>query len=278
MEKDKVLDKRIDFVVLVDVDGANPNGDPINSNLPRVNSEGYGLMSDVSIKRKLRNRFQDYGERTLYVSADRIEDGIESIEGRINEDEDIKKVVIAKKGKLADKRDALCNGFFDVKAFGAVLAFGEMSIGIRGAVNIQNAVSVDKLKVERIGITKSLNGGAKDDGKIGSDRMGGMKYLVKNKYIFFGSINPYFAEKNGFTYGDVERVKESLLSLFVNDESSARPAGSMQVKELHWIEHDSKLGSCSTGKLHQSTTWDKETEKIVIDESLGLEVEVIKGF
>lgn len=251
-----VLDHKIDFSVVLSVRNANPNGDPLNGNRPRQNYDGYGEISDVCIKRKIRNRLQDLGEAILVQSDDRRDDGHRSIKDRVDASEAVKEHA---KGKNANKElyaMAACQSWTDVRSFGQVFAFSgtDVSVGIRGPVSIHTAVSLDRIDISSMQITKSVNSvtSAKDPDKRGSDTMG-MKHRVDfGVYVIYGSINTQLAEKTGFTYEDTEKLKESLRTLFANDTSSARPDGSMEVHKLYWWEHNSKLGQYSSAKVHRS--------------------------
>ena len=142
----------------------------------------------------------------------------------------------------------------DVRSFGQVFAFKDtkgVSIGVRGPVSIHQGVSVSPVQVEDMQITKSVNGESGDKGRS-SDTMG-MKHFVRfGLYKIKGSINVQLAEKTGFTEEDSEVLKECLRTLFVNDASSARPDGSMEVAKLYWFRHNCKVGQYSSAKVHRS--------------------------
>lgn len=238
------LENKIDFVMIFTVYGANPNGDPLNENMPRTDYDGYGEISDVCIKRKIRNRMQDMGH-TLFVQAnDRIDDAMKSLEERFGAEfkKDIKDDEVYR---------VSCEKWIDVRSFGQVMTFQNRSIGIRGPVSVTLAKSLSPVDVISMQITRSTNGmSAKGNSARSSDTMG-MKHFVEfGVYKIKGSINTYFAEKTGFKAEDAEIIKEALCSLFVNDASSARPEGSMEVKQLYWFTHPSKLGVASSAKVH----------------------------
>ncbi|WP_338707891.1 type I-C CRISPR-associated protein Cas7/Csd2 [Paenibacillus amylolyticus] len=250
------LDHKIDFAVVLSVRNANPNGDPLNGNRPRQNYDGLGEISDVCIKRKIRNRLQDMGESILVQSDEKRNDAHRSIKDRVDANENVQEHA---KGKKANKdlyAEAACQSWIDVRSFGQVFAFSgtDVSVGIRGPVSIHTAVSLDRIDISSMQITKSVNSvtTAKDPDKKGSDTMG-MKHRVDfGVYVFYGSINTQLAEKTGFTYEDAEKIRESLRTLFENDTSSARPDGSMEVHQLYWWEHSSKMGQYSSAKVHRS--------------------------
>lgn len=257
-----VLDHKIDFAAIISVTKANPNGDPLNGNRPRQNCDGKGEMSDVCIKRKIRNRLQDMGDSIFVQSQDRTDDGFQSLRDRADSNETLKKALVDKKSKITSDEFAsvACSEWTDVRSFGQVFAFkgSELSVGVRGPVSIQTAVSVDPVDVTSMQITKSVNSTTSDT--KGSDTMG-MKHFVEfGVYVLKGSINTQLAEKTGFTNEDAEKIKMALQTLFANDVSSARPDGSMEVNKVYWWDHTSKLGQYSSAKVHRLLSLEKKTE------------------
>ena len=278
------LQNKIDFVALVSVNRANSNGDPLNGNRPRTDLNGYGEISDVCIKRKIRNRMQDLGHPIFVQSEDRCDDGFGSLSERAS---------AAMKG--VKDRDAYaahaCETWLDVRAFGQVFAFKDakgVSVGVRGPVSIHQASSVSTVDIESIQITKSVNGEKKGkDENRASDTMG-MKHFVRfGLYEIKGSINVQLAEKTGFSEEDADTVKECLRTLFVNDASSARPDGSMEVVKLFWWKHNCKDGQYSSAKVHRSVKialkddsgipLSVEDYVITLEPLPGLEPEIIDG-
>lgn len=246
----KKLENKIDFVMFFTVENANPNGDPLNGNMPRSDYDGYGEVSDVCIKRKIRNRLQEANENIFVQANDRIDDGFKSLEERFNNQ--FKKY--NKKTKKGDNNETVlkksCELWTDVRSFGQVVTFQDRSVGIRGPVSISLAKSLSPVNNISMQITRSTNGKKVEEGKKSSDTMGTKHYVDFAVYMIKGSINPYFAEKTGFTLEDAMKIKESLRTLFVNDASSARPEGSMEVKTLYWFTHPSQLGVASSAKIH----------------------------
>ncbi len=246
-----MLNNKIDFAAIVSVKNANPNGDPLNGNRPRVNYEGYGELSDVSIKRKIRNRLMETGE-TIFVQPD--EDRLDNYRSlRSRAEGELKDYL---KDEMVFRREA-CKKWLDVRAFGQVFAIkgekkGEgVSIGIRGPVSVHPAFSVNPITVSSIQITKSVNGEG-EGAKKSSDTMG-MKHRVDfGVYLFFGSINPQLAIKTGFDEKDAEAIKKSIINLYENDASSARPEGSMEVFRVYWWRHNSKSGQYSSAEVHRT--------------------------
>lgn len=284
------LENKIDFAVILQVKKANPNGDPLNGNRPRIDYNGIGEISDVCLKRKIRNRLLDAGYPILVQSDDYKVDDATSIKKRI--DSKILNEVQKDKNKFFEMA---CKSWFDVRAFGQVLAFrsdkkagkksenGEeqddtgISIAIRGPVSIHPAFSSEAVIPESIQITKSVNNEDTEKGKKSADTMGMKHRIDKAIYVFYGSMNPQLAEKTGFSNEDAEAIKKVLPKLFENDESSARPAGSMSVLKVFWWNHGNKSGKYSSAKVHQSLTV-KLDGTYELKRLEGLEPEIIDGF
>lgn len=274
------FDKKIDFAVLLSVTNANPNGDPLNGNRPRTDYKGYGEMSDVCIKRKIRNRMQDLGHDIFVQSDDRRSDDCISLKDRAKFLEKIK--------SQDEFARTACEKWLDVRSFGQVFTFkgfGCASVGVRGPVSIHQAVSVDPVDAYSMQITKSVSGERKNQAERGSDTMG-MKHFVRfGLYQVKGSINVQLAEKTGFSQEDALVVKEALRTLFVNDASAARPDGSMEVVQVYWWEHNCKDGQYSSAKVHRLLKVTPKVDApasvadydIQLDELPGLACEVIEG-
>jgi len=278
-----MLETKIDFAVVISVKNANPNGDPLNGNRPRQDFDGYGEISDVAIKRKIRNRLQDMGEKIFVQSNDKNIDGYDSLKSRAES-----KPELCKKITQEEYAEIVCKEWIDVRSFGQVFAFkiknqtSGLSVGVRGPVSIHTAKSIEPITISSMQITKSVKS---DLGNKGSDTMG-MKHRVDFVvYQFFGSINVQLAEKTGFTTEDAQKIKDALCTLFVNDTSSARPDGSMVVEKVIWWEHNTKLGQYPSAKVHQSLKIKAKTNapksfedyEVEIKELDNLKVEVIDG-
>jgi len=270
------LQKKIDFAAIISVTRANVNGDPLNGNRPREDSDGYGIFSDVAIKRKIRNRLQDMGEY-IFVQSDGRENDMAfnpSLKGNYHNLRDRaagepQLAAELKKGKDADAdlfAKIACSKWTDVRTFGQVFAFkkdkkkgkseeddtgSELSVGVRGPVSVQQAVSVTPVEIVDMQITKSVNAEGGKAGKA-SDTMG-MKHFVNfGLYVIRGSINCQLAEKTGFTDEDAEKVKAALCTLFENDESSARPAGTCEVCRVYWWKHGEKTPKETSAMVQRS--------------------------
>ena len=295
------LTSKIDFAVVVSVKNANPNGDPLNGNRPRTNYDGYGELSDVCIKRKIRNRLLD-AKHSIFVQSDdyRI-DGYRSLRERA--EGELKNVM----NNEDSFRETACKKWIDVRAFGQVFAFSGgkkgkgkgkadnsddssedkgVSIGIRGPVSIHPAFSISPISISSIQITKSVSGEG-DGSKRASDTMGLKHRVDYGLYVFYGSMNTQLAVKTGFSDEDALAIKQALCNLFENDSSSASPEGSMEVHKVYWWRHNSANGQYSSAKVHHSLSInlkDGVTEAKSIDDydiivkSLeSLNVEVLDG-
>ena len=268
------LTKKIDFALILKVTNANPNGDPLNGNRPRTDFSGIGEMTDVCLKRKIRDRLQDKKYPIFVQANERKDDGMVSLKNRydvfIKYLKDSKNSIEETKGENADKQKSAknelkkdeiakkaCEKWLDVRSFGQVFAFSGkdedgVSIAVRGPVTIHSAFSVEPINITSTQITKSVNGDGDSDVKKSSDTMG-MKHRVdQGVYVAFGAMSPQLAERTGFSDDDAEKIKAVLTQLFEGDASSARPEGSMQVLKLIWWEHNSKAGQYSSAKVHSS--------------------------
>ena len=286
------LQKKIDFAIVIKVKNANPNGDPLNGNRPRIDFEGYGEMTDVCLKRKIRDRMlerfvsltktKQKGQAVFVQSDDRNHDGEKSLKNRaMSTKNGIGKAAFEKKADKTKTIAKACEKWLDVRSFGQVFAYGGdetkgVSIPVRGPVTIQSAFSVEPISSISTQITKSVSGEG-DGSTRGSDTMG-MKHRVEEAiYVTHGSMNPQLAERTGFSNEDAETIKEILPKLFENDESTARPAGSMQILNVVWWEHNCKSGQYSAAKVHRSLKVGTEGE-IETTDLKGLKPEVIEGF
>ncbi|MCM1328645.1 MAG: type I-C CRISPR-associated protein Cas7/Csd2 [Ruminococcus sp.] len=281
------LSNKIDFAVIFTTANANPNGDPLNGNRPREDYDGYGEISDVCIKRKIRNRLQDMGENIFVQSDDRCDDGFDSLRSRALACKEVSQYEKAKDTNREAYAKAACEQWIDVRSFGQVFAFKDakgVSIGVRGPVSVGIAKSVSPVDIVSMQITKSVNSEGGKEGKS-SDTMG-MKHLVEfGVYKACGSINCQLAEKTGFTDEDAEKIKQALVTLFENDASAARPDGSMEVCRVYWWKHSGKTPKYSSAKVHRSLKIAKKKDvkkpmsindyDITLDSLEGLAPEVI---
>jgi conserved hypothetical protein len=252
-----MINNKVDFLMTIEVKNANPNGDPLTSNMPRIDSLGYGIISDVCIKRKIRNRMQDQFKENdlgegydIFVKAnDRIDDDFKSLEKRYKAYFDKEK-----DNEIIEK--SMNEKWLDVRSFGQVVTFNKKSIGIRGPVSISISKSLDPVITETMQIVRSTNG--QDAGeKRSSDTMGSKNFIDYGVYLVQGSVNSFYSERTGFDEKDLKILKEALRTLFINDVSSARPDGSMEIKEIYWFTHSNKLGNVSSAKIKQLVNYDQ---------------------
>lgn len=242
---------RYDFVYLFDVKDANPNGDPDAGNLPRVDSEtGHGLVTDVCLKRKVRNYiglvkknnapFEIYFQEGVVLNNQNKRAYQASNE---KPDKKLPKTV----EKAAEIRDFMCKNFFDIRTFGAVMTT-EVNCGqVRGPVQISFARSIDPIFSAEHAITRNSVTNEKD---IDKERTIGRKFTVPYAlYRAHGFINPMLANQTGFNESDLALLWEALENAFQFDQSAARPAGSMACRALIIFEHNSELGSMPSHKL-----------------------------
>lgn len=287
------LTTKIDFAVIFTVKNANPNGDPLNGNRPRTDYDGFGEISDVCLKRKIRDRLQDMGKGIFVQSDEKKTDGMTSLKNRAESEEFGlgKDAFNVKKSTPEQTSKKACEKWLDVRSFGQLFAFKSetkdgVSIPIRGPVTIQSAFSLEPVSITSSQITKSVSGEG-DGTKRGSDTMG-MKHRVDNAtYVVFGAMSPQLAERTGFNDDDAELIKQVLPKLFEGDASSARPEGSMAVEKVIWWRHSSKSGQYSSAKVHRTLRGHieagspLETQNIrdsLLSELPDLVPEVIDGF
>jgi CRISPR-associated protein Csd2 len=280
------LQNKIDFAIIFSVKNANPNGDPLNGNRPRQDYGGFGEITDVCLKRKMRDRLQSDGQCIFVQSDEKKTDGMTSLQNRAYSDEVGlgKDAFNAKKTSPEETARLACEKWFDVRTFGQLFAYkGEakdgVSVPIRGPVTIQSAFSVDPVSITSTQITKSVSGEG-DGSKKSSDTMG-MKHRVDSAiYVAYGAMTPQLAERTGFSGVDAEVIKTILPKLFEGDASSARPEGSMSVEKVIWWQHASKAGQYSSAKVHRTLDVNSDgTFDIDLLNSLdGLKPEIIDGF
>ncbi|MDR2866241.1 MAG: type I-C CRISPR-associated protein Cas7/Csd2 [Methanomassiliicoccaceae archaeon] len=267
----KTLENKIDFMLIFTVQNANPNGDPLNGNRPRQDYSGRGEISDVCLKRKIRNRMIDMGCDIFVQSDDKKTDDHATLEQRFD-------AYIKESGtdirKTQEAASGACSKWIDVRSFGQLFAIpskkskkgeagdGEgdkgVSIGVRGPVSIQSAFSVSPISISSLQITKSVSSTG-DGTKRSSDTMG-MKHRVDcGTYVMYGSINTILAKKTGFSSDDAEVLKKVLQTMFENDMSSARPEGTMAVKRLYWWRHSTPSGQYSSSTVYGSVKLNPKT-------------------
>lgn len=254
----ETIKNRLDFVYIFDVQDGNPNGDPDAGNLPRVDAEtGMGLVTDVCLKRKVRNYIQvaKAGEqgKDILVKSKEISGEETFINGEIRkmykEDlgVDLKVKDKAPADKVACGREAMCKRFFDVRTFGAVLSTGANAGQVRGAVQMTFARSQDTIVAAEHALTVCA---ARDEDKTYDSQVGiqGRKSTVPyGLYICHGFISANLAKQTGFSEDDLTLFFEALQNMFDVDRSAAR--GLMSAQKLIVFKHDSVLGNAPANKL-----------------------------
>ena len=271
MSKDVYVQKRYDFVILFDVKDGNPNGDPDAGNLPRVDAEtGHGLITDVCLKRKVRNYVglnkDDQAPYGIFIKEKSVlNKTIEQAYVSLNIDlqEPPSDLTNGKKrnkpgqgqGKEIDRaRQFLCQNFFDIRTFGAVMSTGANAGQVRGPVQLTFARSVDPIVSLEHSITRMAVATEAEAEKQGGDnRTMGRKFTVPyGLYRAHGFVSAPLANQTGFSEDDLELLWESLERMFEHDRSAAR--GLMGTRKLVIFEHSSKMGDVSVQKLFDAVT------------------------
>lgn len=271
---DNKVSKRYDFVVFFDVKDGNPNGDPDGGNLPRVDAEtGNGLITDVCLKRKVRNfvglKYEDESPYSIFVKEkailnNTIERAYFSLEIDLN--------APASDGKKRNKpgqgqgeeidraKEFLCKNFFDIRTFGAVLSTGANAGQVRGPVQLTFARSIDPVVSLEHSITRMAVATEAEAEKQGGDnRTMGRKFTIPyGLYRAHGFVSAPLAQQTGFTEGDLELLWEALAMMFESDRSAAR--GLMGTRKLFVFEHSSKMGNTSVQPLFDAITVKRNDE------------------
>ena len=246
-----ILKNRYDFVLLFDVKDGNPNGDPDAGNLPRVDAEtGCGLVTDVSLKRKVRNFIglvkEEQPPFEIYIK----EKAVLNLQHErayiaIGAEEELKSDK-KRKGKVEtvdQARQWMCQNFFDVRTFGAVMSTGVNCGQVRGPVQLTFARSIDPIVVSEHSITRmAVATVAEAEKQDGDNRTMGRKHTVPyGLYAAHGFISAHLANQTGFSEIDLELFWQALINMFEHDRSAAR--GEMATRGLYVFKHDSKLGN-----------------------------------
>ena len=255
MTKNAKIEKRYDFVYLFDVQDGNPNGDPDAGNMPRVDPEtGTGLVTDVSLKRKVRNfvqMTQDQAGYDIFIK----ERGV--LNNLIDEAYDQE---VVKENKGADKieraRQFMCDKYYDVRTFGAVMSTGKNAGQVRDLAQLTFSRSINPIITLEHSITRMAVASEKEikvneetgEENYTENRTMGRKFTVPyGLYRCHGFVSAHFAESTGFTQKDLEVFWQSLINMFDHDHSAAR--GQMNARGLYVFEHDNKLGNAPAHKL-----------------------------
>lgn len=251
------LNNRYDFVLVFDVRDGNPNGDPDAGNLPRLDAEsGHGLVTDVSLKRKVRNFVGLVKGETppfdIYVKEKAVlNQAHEKAYIAIGAEEELKGDKKRKgSGDTVDKaRQWMCANFFDVRTFGAVMSLGTNCGQVRGPVQLTFARSVDPIIAQEHSITRmAVATEAEAEKQQGDNRTMGRKHTVPyGIYVAHGFVSSFLAKQTGFGEEDLELLWQSLEQMFEHDRSAAR--GEMATRGLYVFKHDSELGNAHAHSL-----------------------------
>ncbi len=252
--------KRYDFTFLFDVTDANPNGDPDAGNLPRIDAEtGQGLVTDVCIKRKIRNYVAltkgNEPPNEIYFSERVV---LNNTHKRAYESIG-EKPVPKKLPKELEKAHAvtrfMCENFFDIRTFGAVMSTDVNCGQVRGPVQIAFSRSIDPIVSAEHAITR---GSVTNERDLDKERTMGRKFTVPyGLYRTHGFVNPFLAEQTGFGEADLELLWRALDNAFQFDQSAARPPGSMAKRRLIVFEHDEPLGCAPSHVLFEAVSVQK---------------------
>lgn len=263
---DNAIEKRYDFMILFDVKDGNPNGDPDAGNLPRVDAEtGHGLITDVCLKRKVRNYIgiveNDKPPNSIFIKEKAVLNntiaeayislGIDLNEPPADPTDGEKRIKINKgQGKEVDRaRDFLCKNFYDIRTFGAVLMTGPNAGQVRGPVQFTFARSIDPVVSLEHSITRMAVATQEEaESQMGDNRTMGRKFTIPyGLYRAYGFISAPFANQTGFSDKDLKLLWEALENMFDHDRSAAR--GLMTTRKIIIFEHSSNIGNAHAQKL-----------------------------
>lgn len=265
----EVIKNRYEFVVLFDVENGNPNGDPDAGNMPRIDPEsGYGLVTDVCLKRKIRNYVEIVKEEEegyqIYIKENIPLNRSDCMAFEYLNIDESKTKDLKKNDPEADRkiRDFMCKNFFDIRTFGAVMTtFVKASLNcgqVRGPVQLGFARSIDPIVSQEVTITRVAITTEKDAGNK-STEMGRKNIVPYGLYRVEGYISANLARKvTGFSEEDLELLWEAIINMFEHDHSAAR--GKMAVRELIVFKHSKELGDCPAYKLFEAVEVKKKDE------------------
>lgn len=252
------LNNRIDFVYIFDVQDGNPNGDPDAGNLPRIDAEtGMGLVTDVCLKRKVRNYIQvAKGLADGYDIFIKEKAVLNSEIDKAHDDEDVKNA----KDKTAAARQFMCKNYYDIRTFGAVMSTGKNAGQVRDPIQLTFARSVDTIATAEHSITRMAVATENEAEKQkGDNRTMGRKATVPyGLYVCHGFVSANLAKQTGFSKEDLQLFFEALKNMFDVDRSAAR--GLMSAQKLIVFRHDSVLGNAPANKLFNLVKIEKNTD------------------
>lgn len=281
------ISNRYDFVMLFDVENGNPNGDPDAGNAPRIDPEtSYGYVTDVCLKRKIRNFVQLVKENeegyNILIKPDK---ALNTKFAEAHEKLGHKETNKEKTNMELEARDYMCKNYFDVRTFGAVMSTGDNPCGIvRGPVQLNFARSVSPVMYQEITITRQART-TEDRRSTGDTEMGKKSFIPYALYRGEGYISAALAQKvTGFDENDLEILWQAIINMFENDHSAAR--GKMSMRKLFVFKHDSVLGNAPSGVLFDKiSVIQKNTElpprafsdyQISVDSAMPAGVELIE--
>ena len=241
------IKNKIDFVYIFDVKDGNPNGDPDAGNLPRVDAEtGMGLVTDVCLKRKVRNYVQvAKGQTSGYDIFIKEKAVLNTLIDKAHDDSEVQQA----DNKTEAARQFMCKNYYDIRTFGAVMSTGKNAGQVRGAIQLTFARSVDAIATSEHTITRMAVATEREAEKqSGDNRTMGRKATVPyGLYICYGFISANLAQQTGFSVEDLEIFWDALKNMFDVDRSAAR--GLMSAQKLFVFKHDSELGNAPANKL-----------------------------
>ena len=256
------MNNRYDFIYLFDATDANPNGDPDAGNLPRVDTESsQGLITDVCLKRKIRNFIEvvkkDTPKYDIYVKEKGVlmrahDKAYEAIKEEGKEQSETK---AGKRKGSGDEVEAarawMCQNFYDVRTFGAVMSLATNCGQVRGPIQLSFSRSIDPIAISEHAITRMAVATEREaTAQQGDNRTMGRKFTVPyGLYRCHGFVNPFLADQTGFSDEDLELFFQALENAFQFDQSAARPAGSMAPRGLLIFKHDTALGKAPSHSL-----------------------------
>jgi CRISPR-associated protein Csd2 len=262
------LNNRYDFVILFDVENGNPNGDPDAGNMPRIDHEtGYGIVTDVCIKRKIRNYVDilkdDESRFGIYIKESK-----PIIENRMKAYESCDmKITTGKKTEMPDKEKNyekivgfMCDNFYDVRAFGGVMSLEYNCGQVRGPIQLNFAKSVSPISPQEVTITKCVTDKASDKTEAGkSDNMGKKRFIPYGLYRMEGYVSASLANKvTKFSEEDLELLWEAIINMFEHDHAASK--GKMATRKLYVFKHDSELGNYPSHKLFELIEIEKKDD------------------
>jgi CRISPR-associated protein Csd2 len=264
----ETIKNRYEFVYLFDVENGNPNGDPDAGNMPRIDPEtSYGLVTDVCLKRKIRNFVEIVkGTQSPYEIYVREKAILNQAHERAHEAVGVEGKGDGKKRKgtgdeVERARAWMCANFFDVRTFGAVMSLGVNCGQVRGPVQLNFGRSIDAIVPMEISITRMAVATEKEsEQQSGDNRTMGRKHIVPYAlYRTEGYVSAHLAEQTGFSPKDLELLWEALINMFDHDHSAAR--GKMNARKLIVFKHDTALGNAPAHKLFELVKVKRNTDE-----------------